>query len=73
MNFGQKAVKLLNAKTEQEIEDAISLFTDMLVRSWHGRSAAISTPISGTLMAMKRNLNVWNRRTKGWLTTTGVS
>ncbi len=28
MNFGQKAVKLLNAKTEQEIEDAISLFTD---------------------------------------------
>lgn len=38
-----------------------------------GRSAAISTPISGTLMAMKRNLNVWNRRTKGWLTTTGVS
>ena len=30
MNFGQKAVKLLNAKTEQEIEDAISLFTDMI-------------------------------------------
>lgn len=28
MNFGQKAVKLLNAKTKQEIEDAISLFTD---------------------------------------------
>ena len=28
MNFGQKAVKLLNAETEQEIEDAISLFTD---------------------------------------------
>lgn len=28
MNFGQKAVKLLNAKTELEIEDAISLFTD---------------------------------------------
>ena len=28
MNFGQKAVKLLNAKTEQEIEDAISLVTD---------------------------------------------
>lgn len=28
MNYGQKAVKLLNAKTEQEIEDAISLFTD---------------------------------------------
>jgi len=28
MNFGLKAVKLLNAKTEQEIEDAISLFTD---------------------------------------------
>ena len=28
MNFGQKAVKLLNSKTEQEIEDAISLFTD---------------------------------------------
>lgn len=28
MNFGLKAVKLLNAKTEQEIEEAISLFTD---------------------------------------------
>lgn len=28
MNFGQKAVKLLNAETEQGIEDAISLFTD---------------------------------------------
>ena len=28
MNYGLKAVKLLNAKTEQEIEDAISLFTD---------------------------------------------
>ena len=28
MNFGQKAVKLLNAKTEQGIEDTISLFTD---------------------------------------------
>ena len=28
MNFGQKAVQLLNAKTEQEIEDVISLFTD---------------------------------------------
>ena len=28
MNFGLKAVQLLNAKTEQEIEDAISLFTD---------------------------------------------
>lgn len=28
MNFGQKAVKLLDAETEQGIEDAISLFTD---------------------------------------------
>ena len=28
MNFGLKAVQLLNAKTEQEIEEAISLFTD---------------------------------------------
>lgn len=28
MNFELKAVQLLNAKTEQEIEEAISLFTD---------------------------------------------
>mgnify|MGYP007135444607 FL=1 len=28
MNFGHKAVKLLNAETEQGIEDAISIFTD---------------------------------------------
>lgn len=28
MNFGLKALQLLNAKTEQEIEDAINLFTD---------------------------------------------
>lgn len=28
MNFGLNVVQLLNAKTEQEIEDAISLFTD---------------------------------------------
>jgi len=44
MNLGLKAVRLLNAQTEQEVDEAIKLFTDkqkdmmlkVLLKYYHG-------------------------------------